>query len=122
LKTAICFKFSYFDHEYFKQLQSSELLHAKKASNPPACSVHGLHVLKPQWFPGTVLQKCGRASNCSLDCGLQVKNSPSFRNPNQNGAALWRIFSSNESAPANRKTEFYADRDPHKKEVRLIFA
>jgi hypothetical protein len=28
-----------------------------------------------------------------------------FRNPNQNRAALWRIFSSNESAPANRKTQ-----------------
>jgi hypothetical protein len=28
----------------------------------------------------------------SLDCGSQVKNS-SFRNPNQNRAALWWIFS-----------------------------
>jgi hypothetical protein len=32
----------------------------------------------------------------------------SFRNPNQNRVTLWQIFSSNKSAPANRKTEFYA--------------
>jgi hypothetical protein len=42
---------------------------------------------------------------------------PSSPNPNQNRAALWRIFSSNESAPANRKTGFYADRDPNKQEL-----
>ncbi len=56
--------------------------------------------------------------------GLQLagKKIPSFRNPNQNRAALWRIFSSDESAPANRKTGFYADRDPNKKEVGFIFA
>jgi hypothetical protein len=47
---------------------------------------------------------------------------PSFLNTNQNRAALWRIFSSNESAPANRKTGFYADRDPNKQEVEVIFA
>jgi hypothetical protein len=43
-------------------------------------------------FRQTVLHKCGKDINCSLDCGSQVKNS-SFRNPNQNRAALWRIFS-----------------------------
>jgi hypothetical protein len=63
-------------------------------------------------FRRTVLQKCGRDINCSLDCG----------NPNQNRAALWWIFSSNESAPANRKTGFYADGDPNKQEVGFIFA
>jgi hypothetical protein len=30
-------------------------------------------------------------------------------------------FSSNESAPANSKTGFYADRDPNKQEVGFIF-
>jgi hypothetical protein len=30
------------------------------------------------------------------------------------------IFSSNESAPANRKTGFYADRDPNKQESGVI--
>jgi hypothetical protein len=35
------------------------------------------------------------------------KRIPTFRNPNQNRAALWRIFSSNKSMPANRKAGFY---------------
>jgi hypothetical protein len=34
----------------------------------------------------------------------------------------WQIFSSNKSVPANRKTGFYANRDPNKQEVGLIFA
>ncbi len=55
-----------------------------------------------------------------LDCGVSVGSS--FRNPNQNTAAMWRIFSSNESAPANRKTGFYADCDPNKQEAGVIFA
>jgi hypothetical protein len=37
-------------------------------------------------------------------------------------AALWQIFSSNKSAPANRKTGFYANRDPNKQEVGFVFA
>ncbi len=37
-------------------------------------------------------------------------------------AALWRIFSSNKSAPANRKTRFYTNRDPNKQEDGFIFA
>ncbi len=76
-----------------------------------------MHVLKPRSFRRTVLQKCGRDINCSLGCGLH----PSFCNPNQNRGALWRIVSSNESAPANSKTGFYADRDPNKQEVGVIF-
>jgi hypothetical protein len=39
-----------FSAEYLKQLPSSEPLHKKKVSNPPACSDHGLHVLKPRSF------------------------------------------------------------------------
>jgi hypothetical protein len=46
----------------------------------------------------------------------------SFRNPNQNRAALWRVFSSNERVPANRKTEFYANPELNKQEVGFIFA
>jgi hypothetical protein len=38
---------------------------------------------------------------------------PTSRNPNQNRAALWRILLSNKSAPANRKTGFYANRNPN---------
>ncbi len=39
------------------------------------------------------------------------------RNPNQNSAALWRIFSSNKSAPANRKEGFYTNCVPKRQEV-----
>jgi hypothetical protein len=49
------------------------------------------------------------------------KRIPTSRNLNQYRAALWRIFSSNRSAPANRKTGFYANRDPNKQEVVFIF-
>jgi hypothetical protein len=93
----------------------------KKASNPPACSVHGLHVLKPWSFSPNVPQKCGRDITWPLGCGLRVKN---FIIPqsNQKRAGLWWIFSSSNSAPANRKTGFYANREPNKQEVGFIFA
>jgi hypothetical protein len=35
--------------------------------------------------------------------------------------ALWRIFSSNKSAPANRKKGFYTNRDLNKQKVGFIF-
>ncbi len=56
-------------------------------------------------FRQTVLQKCVGVSRCSLDYSSWVEylKIPTSRNPNQNSAALWRIFSSNKSAPANRK-------------------
>jgi hypothetical protein len=66
-------------------------------------------------FRQMVFQKCERDQ-------LFISKIPSFRNPNQNRAALCQIFSPNESAPANRKTGFYADRDPNKQEVGVIFA
>jgi hypothetical protein len=50
------------------------------------------------------------------------KRNPTSSNPNQNKAALWHIFSSNKSVPANRKTGFYENLDPHKQEVGFIFA
>jgi hypothetical protein len=45
-----------------------------------------------------------------------------YRNPNQNRAALLADFSSNKSALANRNTEFYSNRTPNKQEVGFIFA
>jgi hypothetical protein len=36
-------------------------------------------------------------------------------------AVLWLIFSSNLSAPANRKKGFYTNRDPNKQEVGFFF-
>jgi hypothetical protein len=38
-------------------------------------------------------------------------------NPNQNSAALWRIFSSNKSAPANRKKGFYTSHLPKNDDI-----
>jgi hypothetical protein len=35
--------------------------------------------------------------------------------------ALWRIFSANKSAPANRKKGFYTNRDLNKQKVGLNF-
>jgi hypothetical protein len=53
-----------------------------------ACAQAAILIVKPY----SINAECGRDINCSLDFGSQVKNS-SFRNPNQNRAALWRIFS-----------------------------
>jgi hypothetical protein len=65
-------------------------------------------------FRQTVLQKCGRINNCSLGYTAREQNvwrKPTTRNPNQNRAALWRIFSTNKSVTANRKKGFYTNRD-----------
>jgi hypothetical protein len=43
------------------------------------------------------------------------------RNPNQNSATLWRIFSSNKSEPANLKKVFYTNRVSKKQEVGGFF-
>jgi hypothetical protein len=59
-------------------------------------------VLKPRSFSPNRAQK--RQERYQLFFGLQLasKKILSFRNPNQNRAALWRIFSSNESAPVRQ--------------------
>jgi hypothetical protein len=72
-------------------------------------------------FRQTVLEKCWRDINCSLDYGSWIKNS-NIPQSKPNRAALWQIFSSNKSVPANRKTWFYANCDPNKQEVGFIFA
>jgi hypothetical protein len=45
---------------------------------------------------------------------------PTSHNPNQNGAALW-LFSSNKSAPANRKKGFYTSHLPKNKDIGDVF-
>jgi hypothetical protein len=71
------------------------------------------------------------ADPCSKNAGetssvfwitAREKRIPTSLNPNENRAALWRIFSSNKSVPANRKTGFYANRGSNKQEVGFIFA
>jgi hypothetical protein len=47
--------------------------------------------------------------------------TPTFRNPNQNSATFWRIFSSNKLASAKRKKRFYTNSNPNKQEVGFSF-
>ena len=101
-----------FDLEYLKQLQSSEPLHAKRPLILLLVRLTACMCSSRDLFRQTVFHKCGRGINCSLGCGLH----PSFRNPHLNRAPLWWIFLSNNSAPANRKTAFYANREPNKQE------
>jgi len=70
----LCFQFFIFYLEFLIQLQSYEPLHAKRPLilllvrfTVCMCSSRDL-------FRQTVFHKCGRGINCSLDCGLQVKN------------------------------------------------
>ena len=81
-----------FDLEYLIRVQSSEPLHAKRPPILLLVRFTGCMSSSRDLFHQTVFHKCWRDINCSLDFGSQVKNS-SFRNPNQNRAALWRIFS-----------------------------
>jgi len=69
---------------------------------------HGLQVLKPLPFqPNRCSKNVGETSIALwiTACELRI---PTSRYPNQNRAALCRIFLSNKSAPANRKSRFYA--------------
>jgi hypothetical protein len=46
---------------------------------------------------------------------------PTYRNPNQNSAALWRIFPYNKNAPANRKEGLSTSRLLKNEEIGGIF-
>jgi hypothetical protein len=70
-------------------------------------------------FRRTVLKNAGETSIVLWITAREQRISASCQ-PNQNRAALWRIFSSNKSEPANRKTGFHANCDPNKQEVELI--
>jgi hypothetical protein len=79
-------------------------------SNPPTCWDHGLYGNEPQSFPPNLSPK--KRESQQLFYGLRLvrrifEENLTFRNPNQNSATLWRIFSLNKSAPANRKKGFY---------------
>jgi hypothetical protein len=93
----------------------------QKWIQPPTCLDHGLQVIKPRSFLPNRAPKCGRDINFSLDYSLWVKNS-NTPNPNQKRAARWRILLSTKSAPANRKTGFYANHDPNEQEAGFILA
>ncbi len=71
-------------------------------------------------FRRTVLQNVGETSTVSWITAWE-EIIPTSHNLNQNRTALWWIFSSNKSAAAKRKTWCYANCDPNKQGVGLIF-
>jgi hypothetical protein len=82
--------------------------------NPTSCLLdHGLHMLKPGSFLPNSAPKMRERHQ--LFFGLRLL-SKEFQHPAIQ-AELLRIFTSNKSAPVNRKTGFYANRDPNKQEV-----
>jgi hypothetical protein len=111
------FLFFYFNLEYLKSLQSSQSL-------PTEINLILLFLWQTgcKLFRQTMLPKCGRVNNCSLQAGLRVNiwRILTARNRTQSSAALWRTFSFDKSAPANRKKGFYTNRVPKKQAVEGI--
>ncbi len=90
-------------------------------SNTSTCWDQGLYGHKPLSFPPNWSPKMRESQH--LDFGLRLvrrkfEETLTSRNPKQNSPTLWQIFSSNESAPANRKKGFYTNR----RRSRCIFA
>jgi len=56
----------------------------------------------------TVLKKAGETS-IVLWISARESRIPTSRSPNQNRIVFWQIFSSNKSAAANGKTEFFSN-------------
>ncbi len=94
-----------------------DLQHCKKASNPPTCWDYRLYGHKPQSFPPNQSSKMRESQQ--LVFGLRLVSN--IRNPKKNNTTLWRIFSLNKHAPANRKKGFYKNRNPNKQVVGLNF-
>jgi hypothetical protein len=115
--TAIDFWFVNFSFWIFEETSKFWAASLKNESNLLLVRITVFMGTNRNLFRRTVLQNCRKVKNCSLDyCSWE--NIPTFRNPNQNSAALWRIFSTNKSAPANRKKGFYTNhRDPNNREV-----
>ncbi len=81
---------------------------------------HGLHVLKQRSFPPNRAPKMQERHQLFFGLGLMSKE---FQHPaiqTKIELHFGGFFSSNKSAPANRKTGF-ANRDPNKQEVGFIF-
>jgi hypothetical protein len=117
---AIGFWFFNFNLEYLKNLQTFSSASYKNPSNPSISSTDGLYGHKPQTTifstkPGPKMQESQQ-----LFFGGRLWTIPTARNINQSSGALWRIFSSDKSAPANRKKGFYTNRVPKKQEVEGI--
>jgi hypothetical protein len=83
---------------------------------------HGLQVLKARSFLPNCTPKMRERHQLFFGLRLVCKE---FQHPaiqTKNREAFWQNFSSNKSAPANRKTGYYANFDPNKQEVGFIFA
>jgi hypothetical protein len=79
---------------------------------------------KPRSFPPNWAPKMRENQQLFFELRLASRIFKEFQHhaiQNQHGASLWRIFSSNKSAPANRRQGFYTNRDPNKQEVVFIF-
>jgi hypothetical protein len=112
------------DLEFLKRLQSSEPLHTKMHLIFQLVGITGCMDTNRNLFRQTGLQKMRESQQ--LLFGLRLvrricEETLTSRNPYQNRAILWRIFSSNKKSPANRKKRFYTKRNPNKQEFGLIF-
>jgi hypothetical protein len=93
---------------FLVRVQSSEPLHTKNTSNNLTSSKGGLCVHKqPNFPPNLVPKKCG---NYTFYVWRWFGVSQMGRKTGR--PAHWWIFSSNKSAPANRKKGFYSGRLP----------
>jgi hypothetical protein len=102
------------------RVQSSEPLHAKM--NPTSC-LFGSQFACAQTaiFSAKLCSKNAGETSIVLWITLVSKKIPTPAVQTKIHSVLWRIFSANKSAPANRKTGFYANCDPNKQKVGLIF-
>jgi hypothetical protein len=106
--TALGFLFFIFDLEYLIRVQSSEPLHARM--NPTSCLFRSLFACaQTQSFLSNRAPKMWERHQ--LFCGLQLMSKEFQHLAIQTKIEhhFGRIFSSNKSAPANRKTGFYAN-------------
>jgi hypothetical protein len=113
-----------FNLEFLKRLQSSEPIHTKMHPILLIVGITGCMVTNRNLFPPNRSPKMRESQQ--LVIGLRLarrifEETLASHHPNQTSATLWRIFSLNKSAPANRKKGFYTNRNPNKQEVGFIF-
>ncbi len=99
--TAIGFLFFIFDLEYLIKVHSFEPLQAKL--NPTSC-LFGSRIACAQTmiFSAESWSKKTGETSVVLWITAHEQRIPTSRNPNQNRAALWWIFSSNKSVPGRQ--------------------
>jgi hypothetical protein len=104
-----------------KTVQSSEPLHTKVHLILLLVGITGCMATNRNLFPPNRSPKMRESQQLSFGLRLLRRIFEETRNPNQNRAFIWKIFSSNKSRPANRKKGFYTNRNPNKQEVGFIF-